>query len=401
MRKDLSIYIHIPFCVKKCLYCDFLSFGTDSGGINHSGAIRKAYVEAVCREIVSYKSISKDYIVKTVYIGGGTPSILLPGEIGYIMTTLRSVFKVDGEAEITIEVNPGTLTRLKADEYLAVGINRMSIGLQSAQNEELERIGRIHNYDQFVASYATAREAGFKNINIDIMAALPGQTLHSYLDTVEKVLKCRPEHISSYSLIVEEETPLAKNESLLNMIPDEDTDREMYEATRRVLEMSGYKRYEISNYAKIGYECKHNIVYWTMDEYIGIGIGASSFFGGRRYSNTKEIYAYIDTLDDVFDMNELEHTYKIKELENLRTIDEEVDAEKLMEEYVIFGLRMTRGVSADKFYEKFGHSIYDIYGETITKYTESGHMTSDGGNIKFTLKGIDVSDMILPDFLIQ
>ncbi len=144
MRKDLSIYIHIPFCVKKCLYCDFLSFGTDSDGINHSGSLRKAYVEAVCREIVSYKSISKDYIVKTVYIGGGTPSILLPGEIGYIMTTLRSVFKVDGEAEITIEVNPGTLTRLKADEYLAVGINRMSIGLQSAQNEELERIGRIH-----------------------------------------------------------------------------------------------------------------------------------------------------------------------------------------------------------------------------------------------------------------
>lgn len=400
MRKDLSIYIHIPFCVKKCLYCDFLSFAADASGINHSGALRKAYVEGVCRELVSYRSISKDYIVKTVYIGGGTPSILLPGEIGLIMTTLRGVFKVDENAEITIEVNPGTLTRLKACEYMEAGINRMSIGLQSAQNDELKKIGRIHNYDQFIASYSTAREAGFKNINVDIMASLPGQTLHSYLDTVEKVLKIRPEHISSYSLIVEEGTPLAKNYELLNMIPDEDTDREMYEATRRVLSMSGYKRYEISNYAKSGYECKHNIVYWTMDEYIGIGLGASSFFNGRRYSNTEEIYTYIDTLEDVFDMSELDRTYKIKELEALRHIDEEVDAEKLMEEYVIFGLRMTRGISAEKFYEKFGHSIYDIYGEAIDKYTKSGHMQNDGGNIKFTTRGIDVSDSILPDFLI-
>ncbi len=400
MRKDLSIYIHIPFCVKKCIYCDFLSFGADDKSINHSGSLRKAYVEALCRELVSYKSISKDYTVRTVYIGGGTPSILLPGEIGYIMSALRSVFKVDDDAEITIEVNPGTLTRLKADEYLEAGINRMSIGLQSAQNDELKRIGRIHNYDQFIASYSTAREAGFENINVDIMASLPGQTLHSYLDTLEKVLKIKPEHISSYSLIVEENTPLAGDEELFSMIPDEDTDREMYEATRRVLEMSGYKRYEISNYAKNGYSCRHNICYWTMGEYIGIGIGASSFFNGRRYSNTEEIYTYIDTLEDVFDMRELEHTYRIKELEKLRHVDEEVDAEKLMEEYVIFGLRMTKGISADAFYEKFGHSLYDIYGETIDKYTSSGHMENDGGNIKFTRKGIDVSDMILPDFLL-
>lgn len=400
MRKPLSIYIHIPFCVKKCLYCDFLSFGADDDGINHSGVLRKAYVQSICRELLTYKSISKDYIIRTVYIGGGTPSVLLPGEIGLIMSTLRSIFKVADDAEITIEVNPGTLTRLKADEYIEAGINRMSIGLQSANNDELKRIGRIHNYDQFVASYSTAREAGFKNINVDIMAALPGQTMHSYLDTIEKVLKCRPEHISAYNLIVEENTPLAKNTELLSMIPDEDTDREMYEATRRVLEMSGYKRYEISNYAKNGYECKHNIVYWSMDEYIGIGIGASSFFDGRRYSDTNEIYTYTDTLEDVFDVRELSHTYKIKELEAMRNVDEEVDAEKLMEEYIIFGLRMTKGISAEDFYDKFGHSVYDIYGEVIRKYTGSGHMVSDGGNIKFTAKGIDVSDMILPDFLL-
>lgn len=399
MRKDLSIYIHIPFCVKKCVYCDFLSFGADDDRIHHSGAVRKAYVRSICHELLSYKSISRDYIVKTIFIGGGTPSILLPGEIGSIMSALRSIFKVDEQAEITIEVNPGTLTRLKADEYLDAGINRMSIGLQSAHDDELQMLGRIHNYDQFLASYKTAREAGFKNINIDIMSAIPGQSLHSYLDTVEKVLKCRPEHISSYSLIVEDGTMLAENQALLSRLPDEDTEREMYDATRKVLEMSGYKRYEISNYAKAGYACRHNIVYWTMGEYLGIGIGASSFFHGRRYSNTDDIDTYMDTMHAVFEKRELDETYRIAELEAIRRVDETVDAETLMEEYVIFGLRMTEGISAADFYDRFGHSIYDRYGEIIKKYVESGHMRDEKGNIRLTTRGIDVSNRILADFL--
>lgn len=379
MRKKLSIYIHIPFCVKKCVYCDFLSFGADDPQINRSGAVRKAYVQSICRELLSYKSISKDYIVKTIFIGGGTPSILLPGEIMNILATLRSIFKVDEEAEITIEVNPGTLTAIKAAEYLAAGINRMSIGLQSAHNDELAMLGRIHTYEQFLTSYQTARDAGFRNINVDLISAIPGQTLHSYLDTLERVLKCRPEHISSYSLIVEDGTPLAGDQKLLSKLPDEETDREMYEATGKVLEMSGYKRYEISNYAKPGYECRHNIVYWTMDEYIGIGIGAASFFNGRRYSNTSDIKQYVDTMEEVFEKRSIDEAYRIPELLSIRHIDETVDIDTLMEEYVIFGLRMTRGISAADFYERFGHSLYDAYGDIIRGYVASGHMKDEKG----------------------
>ena len=399
MRKKLSIYIHIPFCVKKCIYCDFLSFGADDPQINRSGAVRKAYVQSICRELLSYKSISKDYIVKTIFIGGGTPSILLPGEIMNILATLRSIFKVDEEAEITIEVNPGTLTAIKAAEYLAAGINRMSIGLQSAHNDELAMLGRIHTYEQFLTSYQTARDAGFRNINVDLISAIPGQTLHSYLDTLERVLKCRPEHISSYSLIVEDGTPLAGNQKLLSKLPDEETDREMYEATGKVLEMSGYKRYEISNYAKPGYECRHNIVYWTMDEYIGIGIGAASFFNGRRYSNTSDIKQYVDTMEEVFEKRSIDEAYRIPELLSIRHIDETVDIDTLMEEYVIFGLRMTRGISAADFYERFGHSLYDVYGDIIRGYVASGHMKDEKGMVCFTRKGIDVSNRILVDFL--
>lgn len=399
MRKKLSIYIHIPFCVKKCVYCDFLSFGADDPQINRSGAVRKAYVQSICRELLSYKSISKDYIVKTIFIGGGTPSILLPGEIMNILATLRSIFKVDEEAEITIEVNPGTLTAIKAAEYMAAGINRMSIGLQSAHNDELAMLGRIHTYEQFLTSYQTARDAGFRNINVDLISAIPGQTLHSYLDTLERVLKCRPEHISSYSLIVEDGTPLAGDQKLLSKLPDEETDREMYEATGKVLEMSGYKRYEISNYAKPGYECRHNIVYWTMDEYIGIGIGAASFFNGRRYSNTSDIKQYVDTMEEVFEKRSIDEAYRIPELLSIRHIDETVDIDTLMEEYVIFGLRMTRGISAADFYERFGYSLYDVYGDIIRGYVASGHMKDEKGMVCFTRKGIDVSNRILVDFL--
>lgn len=205
-------------------------------------------------------------------------------------------------------------------------------------------LGRIHTYEQFLTSYQTARDAGFRNINVDLISAIPGQTLHSYLDTLERVLKCRPEHISSYSLIVEDGTPLAGDQKLLSKLPDEETDREMYEATGKVLEMSGYKRYEISNYAKPGYECRHNIVYWTMDEYIGIGIGAASFFNGRRYSNTSDIKQYVDTMEEVFEKRSIDEAYRIPELLSIRHIDETVDIDTLMEEYVIFGLRMTRGI---------------------------------------------------------
>ena len=346
MRKNLSIYIHIPFCVKKCVYCDFLSFGADDPQINRSGAVRKAYVQSICRELLSYKSISKDYIVRTIFIGGGTPSILLPGEIMNILATLRSIFKVDEAAEITIEVNPGTLTAIKAAEYLDAGINRMSIGLQSAHNDELAMLGRIHTYEQFLASYQTARKAGFRNINIDLISAIPGQTLHSYLDTLERVLKCRPEHISSYSLIVEDGTPLAEDTELLAKLPDEETDREMYEATRKVLEMSGYKRYEISNYAKPGFACRHNIGYWKRTDYLGFGPSAASLFGNRRWTNTADRSLYLKACGA---------------LEKIREDEEILSRQDAMEEFMFLGLRMTQGISTAEFEEKFGEEIHAVY----------------------------------------
>ena len=390
MRKNLSIYIHIRFCVKKCVYCDFLSFGADDPQINRSGAVRKAYVQSICRELLSYKSISKDYIVRTIFIGGGTPSILLPGEIMNILATLRSIFKVDEAAEITIEVNPGTLTAIKAAEYLDAGINRMSIGLQSAHNDELAMLGRIHTYEQFLASYQTARDAGFRNINIDLISAIPGQTLHSYLDTLERVLKCRPEHISSYSLIVEDGTPLAEDTELLAKLPDEEADREMYEATRKVLEMSGYKRYEISNYARPGYACRHNIGYWTGVEYLGLGLGASSLAGGKRFQVTADLNRYL-----VFTKEELAAGAQYEEIH-------ELSRQERMEEFMFLGLRLTGGVCTAEFERRFGVTMEAVYGEVIERLLKEGLLEASAqtdSHIRLTEYGLDVSTYALAEFL--
>lgn len=390
--KKLSIYIHIPFCIRKCNYCDFLSFGVGDKCIEGMGIHRKEYIDALCAEIKSYNMISEEYSIATIFIGGGTPSILMSGDISRIMVTVRETFRLDENIEVTIETNPGTITEEKAEEYIRCGINRISIGLQSANDEELSMLGRVHNYDQFLAAFNIARESGFRNINIDIMSALPKQSVHSYLDTIEKVLKCRPEHISSYSLIVEENTPLALNEELLSLLPDEETERKMYDATDRVLSLAGYKRYEISNYAKKGFECEHNKVYWTLGEYIGIGIGAASFLKGRRFSNTKDIEKYIQT----FTPNEI-----VKDLSCMRTVDEDLNSDRLMEEYMFLGLRMTEGVSVESFHAYFGHSVYDIYGQVIDKYVKSGHLINDGGILRLSKQGIDVSNMILADFLLD
>lgn len=405
-RKKLSIYIHIPFCVSKCRYCDFLSFSVGASCLDGCGVYREKYIEALCTEIRSYEYLAHTHTVSTIYIGGGTPSILEPSDITRIMCTIREIFTLDADAEISIEVNPGTLTAGKAREYIENGINRMSIGLQSADKDELLTLGRIHNYDQFLAAFDMAREAGFRNINIDIMADIPGQTLRSYLGTLEKVLRLKPEHISSYSLIVEEGTPLADSPELLAMMPGEDTDREMYDATSRLLDVGGYHRYEISNYARKGYECRHNIVYWTLGEYIGLGIGAASFLYGRRYTNTDDIAEYIDVMSRCHELglfgDPAVNAGKVRNLtEGIRNIDEDLCAERLMEEYMFLGLRMICGVSAEKFDEYFGHSIYDVYGKVIDKYKESGHLTDDHGLIKLTKKGLDVSNTILADFLLD
>lgn len=400
MRKPLSLYVHIPFCVRKCIYCDFLSFGVGQDCEKLKGNERKKYIQALCMEIMSYKKIAHKYMVHTIFIGGGTPSILVSGDISLIIATIRSVFKLSPDAEITIETNPGTIDMEKAKEYIEIGINRISIGLQSTNDEELRMLGRIHNYDQFLASFQIAREAGFQNINVDIMSAIPGQTLHSYLETVEKVLKCNPEHISSYSLIVEEGTPLSQDEELLAKLPDEIAERKMYDATNVLLSAAGYHRYEISNYAKPGVECRHNKVYWSLGEYIGFGIGAASFFERRRFSNTRDFQLYTDTI--YHSVSETQHTEKrLDVLKKIQNKDEEINTERLMEEFMFLGLRMMEGVSAETFYTYFGQSIYEIYGDVIEKYVKEGMIKDDGGLISLTNRGIDVSNVILADFLLD
>ena len=276
----LEIYIHIPFCVKKCDYCDFLSAPADL-------ETKEKYVEALINEIKLNKNKMSEYVVDTVFIGGGTPSLLEENQISKIMSVLRDNCNMSENPEITIECNPGTITESKLWEYKKSGINRISFGLQSANDKELKSIGRIHNYAGFLESYNLARKCGFDNINVDLMSALPGQTLKSYEETLNKVVRLEPEHISAYSLIVEENTLMydrVKKAQIkgINILPDEESERKMYYLTNNILRSNGYRKYEISNYSKPGKECKHNIGYWQRKEYLGFGIGAASLYKENR-----------------------------------------------------------------------------------------------------------------------
>jgi oxygen-independent coproporphyrinogen-3 oxidase len=382
MKKELELYIHIPFCVKKCNYCDFLS-----GPVTPES--RKKYVDALTREMMAYEKDMKEYEVTSVFIGGGTPSLLSSEEIVDLFYALHIAFKVKPNAEITIEVNPGTITQEKLATYKKVGINRLSFGMQSAVDEELAKLGRIHNFEQFENNYTLARRMGFKNMNIDIMAGIPGQTFESYLYSLEKVLQMQPEHISSYSLIVEEGTPFYEldQQGFLNL-PDEEDERLMYERTKEILEYYGYYRYEISNYAKPGFQCQHNIGYWTRREYLGLGIGAASLIDETRFTNIKDRGLYTEILE--------------KEeicLEDLHENVEVIDRSGQMSEYMILGLRMMDGVSEDEFRELFEVSMESVYGPTIRKFCQMGLMEEQDGWINLTDSGVSVSNQILVEFM--
>lgn len=372
--KRLGLYIHIPFCVRKCLYCDFCSFpGCDD-------KTKEEYVKALCKEIMTQGLIftPKGYLVDTIFIGGGTPSSIPAEKIVEILNVAKTFFTVDNEVEITIEMNPGTVDEEKLKSYKQVGINRLSIGLQSTNDEELKALGRIHKYSEFLEAYSLARKVGFDNINIDIMSALPGQSVESYEETLDKVLALEPEHISAYSLIVEEGTPFYDMDLDL---PEEDDERRMYYLTREKLLEKGYVRYEISNYAKADKECKHNVGYWTGKEYLGVGLNAASYYEEARVKNTEDLNEYISG------KYEAERT--------------ELSIEDLMEEYMFVGLRRMEGISIEGFMNKFGKSIYEIHGEAIEKHVKNGLLMQAGDNIKLTDKGIDVSNYVLADFLLS
>lgn len=369
-KKELEIYIHIPFCVQKCAYCDFLSAPADE-------AVRERYIDALKEEIRQQKSFGSEYKVISIFIGGGTPSILEGAQIAEILKEIRNYFAVEADAEITIECNPGTLSDDKLSCYKKSGINRLSLGLQSADNQELKLLGRIHTYEKFLESFSLARKLGFGNLNVDLMSALPGQTKESWQETLRQVIALNPEHISAYSLIIEEGTPFyerykpgGQEEYLL---PDEDTERQMYYDTGDILGAAGYERYEISNYAKPGFECRHNLGYWERREYLGLGLGASSLIKGVRYQNHKKLSAY------------LKGDYTHEEVQKLTRQEEQ-------EETMFLGLRKAEGVLLTE-------ELLEVYKETLQRLQQKGLLLWEGGRVRLTVLGIDVSNYALAEFL--
>lgn len=387
--KDLGLYIHIPFCIKKCDYCDFLSApGTDD--------VKKQYVKALITEIYSYKGMVGDYIVPTIFMGGGTPSAIDPLLIEDIMKALKDVFHMDEDRlEATIEVNPGTLMKDKLITYKRTGLNRISFGLQSTDNTELKKLGRIHTYEQFKENYDLAREIGFDNINIDLMSALPGQTLETWENTLNTVIKLKPEHISAYSLIIEEGTPFyylyGENGKFREQLPDEEMDRRIYHRTKELLKNSGYNRYEISNYSRDGFECRHNISYWIGTEYIGLGIGAASLLNGARINNVHDINTYIEKSKKVLNSQELQDS--IREEYQKLTISDKI------EEFMFLGLRLTKGINIIEFEKKFQTSIYNVYNKEIKGLVDNNIMVISGDRLELTDYGIDISNAALSEFI--
>lgn len=392
--RDLSIYIHIPFCVRKCLYCDFLSATAGEGEI-------ESYVNNLLLEIKKQSIFYGGHRVISIFLGGGTPSLLPAKETGRILEQITENFSVTADAEITVECNPGTVTAEKLKNYITYGINRLSIGLQSTDDEELARIGRIHGYRDFLETYALAREAGFHNINIDIMAALPGQSVDSYRKTLERVVKLSPEHISSYSLILEENTQLYVNQSSYTF-PTEDEDRKMYELTGKYLAEAGYRRYEISNYAKEGFACRHNQVYWRRGDYAGFGLGASSMVENVRWKNPEEHAAYAVYVQNREERNPGQ-TGTDRAARMKRAGADEVTiltVEEQMEEFMFLGLRLMEGVDVGEFQRIFGKSIEEVYGKQIAELEAQGVLRRAGERLSLTPRGIDVSNVIFAEFLI-
>lgn len=382
MRRPLELYIHIPFCARKCLYCDFLS-QTASEMVCHG------YVEQLLEEIGCQSGYYQGYEVVTIYIGGGTPSILKAEDIQAVMEAVKKNFRVDRGAEITIEANPGTVSREKLEAYLDCGINRISLGLQSADDRELKTLGRIHTFDEFLKTYQRVREAGFHNVNVDLMSALPGQTLSSWRSTLKKVTMMKPEHISAYSLMIEEGTPFYEMyHDHPELLPTEEEDREIYYASKAFLREQGYERYEISNYARPGFECRHNIGYWTGVEYLGLGLGASSYIQNFRFSNEADLETYRKINMRGEDADQRLH-------QNISDLSQR----EQMEEFMILGLRMSRGVSGSEFIRRFGLNMWNVYGDALHRLQENRLIEVESPWVRLTDFGVDISNYVLSEFL--
>ena len=378
--KELGIYIHIPFCKKKCYYCDFISYQGKSDKI-------EKYIETICLEIENWKRSTniKQYNVTSIYIGGGTPSYIEPKHISKILKHLNEF--INKNVEITIEVNPGTVINSKLEKYKEAGINRLSIGLQETHDELLKTIGRIHTYEEFLNTYNWARGAGFKNINIDLMIGLPNQTIQDIKESLEKVLKLKPEHISVYSLILEEGTKLEKQIEKGNLIlPDEDTERAMYWYVKNILEKSGLKHYEISNFASEGKESKHNMNCWNQKQYRGFGIAAHSYIEGLRFSNTSILEEYIENIK------------KEDYSQNIR-VHERQTPDIMKKEYMLLGLRKLEGVSITDFKNKYKENPLFLFKSELDDLVKQKLIIVGGEKIKLTSKGLDLANLVWEKFV--
>ena len=367
-----GVYIHIPFCVQKCRYCDFVSYCGQED-------IHAEYIEVLGREIAQYHGIEAD----TVFIGGGTPTILKPALLERLLSLIQEHLRLAEYTEFSVEANPKTLSPEKLRILKTGGVNRLSIGVQSFCDEELRILGRIHSAADAYNTVWMAKNSGFENVNLDLMAALPGQTRRGFQRTLEQAVKLEPTHISCYSLILEEGTPLAADyERGYFQVPDEDEDREIYDYTCAFLAEQGYMQYEISNFARPGFSCRHNLKYWECREYIGLGAAAHSFDGAVRRENTPVLAEYLEG-------------------RGIGRIEAVLNREDKISEYIIMGLRKTDGVAAEDFFRRFGTEINAVYGKEIRKFLAGGFMQNKNGRIFLTRKGISVSNSVLCEFILK
>ncbi|EOU2018934.1 oxygen-independent coproporphyrinogen III oxidase [Clostridium perfringens] len=374
----ISLYIHIPFCAQKCLYCDFPSFA-------RKDHLRKAYIEALNKEIISLREKHNNLEINTIFIGGGTPSVLEADELECL---LKEVAKLNmaKDIEYSMECNPGNLTEEKLEVMKKYGVNRISMGLQAKQDNLLKGLGRIHNYKTFKENFLLAKKVGFNNINVDLMFGLPNQRLNEWEETLREIISLEPAHISAYSLIIEEGTAfynLYENDKL--KLPTEEEERKMYHLAKKILEENGFNQYEISNYAKERKECRHNLAYWNMDNWIGVGSAAASYINGKRIKNISSVEEYINSIN--------EKREAVEEIINNSKNDN-------MEEFMFMGLRKINGIDENEFKKRFSMNINDVYGEILNKYIDEGLLIRESGRIFLSEKGIEISNVIMADFLL-
>lgn len=400
--KNLELYIHIPFCFKKCDYCDFLSFSCDE-------KTQLEYADALIREIEFYGPQMREYQVSTIFVGGGTPTWLDADKMVEILDAIYTYFNVSQYAEVSMECNPGTVTEDKLEKYRRAGVNRLSIGLQSADDEELKILGRIHTFEKFVKTYELARNVGFANINVDLMSGIPYQTAEKFLHTLQKVVRLRPNHISAYSLIIEKGTPFYDKYKFdvvmqeagkpTKTLPNEDEVYRITKLTEQYLANAGYKQYEFSNFAQPGFECTHNIGYWTREDYLGLGLGAASLIDNVRYTNDTDLHRYIENSNTIQIIRFEQPNGKFECGTNLNIEANAISRKAQMEEFMFLGLRMKEGVTREKFQNCFGIPVEGVYKDVLEHLKSEGLLEIHAGRIFLTEKGIDLSNYALAQFL--